>query len=166
MTKLRLILKFIFFLPGTFMHELAHYVAAVIFGKAEGFSVWPKVEGNSFVFGSVKSRTRYKVLSSFIAVAPLFWWAILFLILRYLHFIRKSNGMPKINFGMAVDKLKYFSLSDVFFLWLFIQILWAGRPSFQDVKNFFKGLISVSGFLLLSMAAVSIYLIRHFDLGR
>ena len=56
--RIRLILKFIFFFPGTFLHELAHYVAALVLGKAEGFSVWPRMEGNSFVFGSVKSRTR------------------------------------------------------------------------------------------------------------
>jgi hypothetical protein len=164
--RIRFILKFIFFFPGTFLHELAHYAAALVLGKAEGFSVWPRVEGNSFVFGSVKSRTRYKVLSSFIAIAPLLWWVVLFFILRYLRVIGAGNGMPEINFGMTVDKINYFSLSDAFLLWLFVQILWAGRPSLQDIKNFFRGLLSISGFLLLLTAAGLIYLIRHFTLDR
>jgi hypothetical protein len=161
----RLLLKFIFFFPGTFLHELAHYGAALILGKAEGFSVWPRVEGNSFVFGSVKSRTRYKVLSSFIAIAPLLWWAGLFLLLRHLRIVG-ANGMPTIHFGMIVDTLKYFSLSDAFLLWLFVQILWAGKPSLQDIKNFFRGLFSVSGLLLILITAGLLYLSRHSVFGR
>jgi hypothetical protein len=164
--RIRLILKFIFFFPGTCLHELAHYIAALILGKAEGFSVRPKVEGGSFVFGSVKSSSKYKVLSSFIAIAPLLWWVVLVLILRYLHVIGAGNSVPAIHFGMMVKKLKSFSLSDAFFLWLFMQILWAGRPSLQDVKNFFRGFLSVSGILLISMAAGLIYMTRHFILHR
>jgi hypothetical protein len=106
------------------------------------------------------------VLSSFIAIAPLLWWVVLVLILRYLHVIGAGNSVPAIHFGMMVKKLKSFSLSDAFFLWLFMQILWAGRPSLQDVKNFFRGFLSVSGILLISMAAGLIYMTRHFILHR
>jgi hypothetical protein len=159
MITLRLILKSIFFLPGTFLHELTHYVAALVLGKAGGFSVWPRVENGTFIFGSVKSRTRYKVLSSFIAAAPIIWWVVLVLTLRYLHFIGTLNGVPSINFGMIGMKLKSFSFPDLFFLWLFLQVLWAGRPSLQDVKNFIRGFFSVSGILLISVAAGLIYLL-------
>ncbi len=160
MTKLRLILKFIFFLPGTFLHELAHYIVALILGKAEGFSVWPKVEGGSFVFGSVKSRTRFKVLSSFIAIAPLFWWIVLLFVLRSLHFVGMSNGTPKIHFGVVFDRLRHFSPSGVLLLWLLTQILWAGSPSYQDIKNFFSGFLSVSGFALFAIVAGLIYIVK------
>lgn len=159
-------MKFIFFFPGTLLHEFAHYGAALVFGKAEGFSVWPKAEGNNLVFGSVKSRTKYRVLSSFIAIAPLVWWVVLFLILKYLGVIGAGNGMPGINFRTTADKLKYFSLSDAFLLWLLIQVFWAGRPSLQDIKNLFRGLISVSGFLLISTTSGVIYLLRHVILDR
>ena len=158
MTRLRLILKFIFFLPGTFLHELTHYVAALILGKAEGFSVWPKVEGNSFIFGSVKSRTRVKVLSSFIAVAPILWWAVLFIILRHVLFSRPEHS---VGFFAAMTKgLKTFSYTDAVLLWLLVQILWAGRLSIQDIKNFFSGLLSVSGLALLAIVAGLVYLIK------
>ncbi len=164
--RIRLILKFIFFFPGTLLHELAHYCAASLFGKAEGFSVRPKVEGNSFVFGSVRSRTRYRVLSSFIAIAPLLWWIALFFLLEYLRVIRRGSGIPGINFGLVAGKLRHFSLSDAFALWLFLQILWAGRPSLQDIKNFLTGFLSFSGLLLLSIAAGLIYLLRYFALAK
>jgi len=165
MVTLRLILKFIFFFPGTFLHELAHYAAALVLGRAEGFSVWPRMEGDNFVFGSVKSRTRYKVLSSFIALAPVIWWVVLVLTLRHLHFIRILNGVPSINFGMIAIKLKSFTSSDALFLWLFLQILWAGRPSLQDVKNFISGFFSVSGIMLASASAAVIYIIGRFILN-
>jgi len=128
-------------------------------GKAEGFSVWPRIEGGNFVFGNVKSRTRYKVLSSFIAAAPVIWWVVLVLTLRYLHFIGTLNGIPSINFGMISMTLKSFTSSDIFFIWLFLQILWAGRPSLQDVKNFIRGFFSVSGIMLVSVVTGLIYLL-------
>ena len=160
MTRLRLILKFIFFLPGTFLHELTHYIAALILGKAEGFSVWPKVEGNSFVFGSVKSRTRLKILSSFIAVAPILWWAVLFIMLRYIFFSGSDEKIAANNIEAIAKKPNFSSYADVIFIWMLLQLLWAGRLSIQDIKNFFSGLLSVSGFALLAIVAGLVYLIK------
>jgi hypothetical protein len=161
MTKIKLFLKFIFYFFGTCLHELAHYVAALVLGKAEGFSVFPKIEGDSFIFGSVKSRARYKVLTSFIAAAPLIWWGVLFFILRHLYIIRISNGMPEVQTDMTIKRIKSFSLPDLIYIWLFIQLLWAGRLSMQDIKNFFRGVFSVSGFVLISALVVLFYLSRN-----
>lgn len=158
MTRIKLLLKFVFYFLGTCLHELAHYIAALILGKAEGFSVFPKIEGDRFIFGSVKSRARYKVLSSFIAAAPLVWWAVLFFVLRHFHIIRISSGMPEINANMIIKRIETFSLSDLFYIWLFIQILWAGKLSMQDIKNFFKGVFSISGLVLILASAALFYL--------
>ncbi len=95
--RIRLAFQFIFYFFGTCLHELAHYIAALLLGKAEGFSVIPRIEGAQFILGSVKSRVRYKFLSSFIAAAPLVWWAILLLIFSYLHIIQINNGIPRIS---------------------------------------------------------------------
>lgn len=152
--------KLIFFFPGTVLHELAHYTAALLLGRAEGFSVIPKKEGNRYVLGSVKSRTRYRVLSSFIALAPVIWWLALFLIFRHLHFIGTGRGLSQIRFGAIMEKLHSFTLPDAFFLWLFIQMFWAGRLSFPDVKNVLRGLLSFSGFALTGVAA-TVYYFMH-----
>ena len=162
MAKIKLFLKFIFFFFGTLLHESAHYLFALIFGKAEGFSVLPKTEGNRFVFGSVRSRTRYRVLSSFIAAGPLLWWGLLFLILIHVRVVRLTGGMPAIDFGPVLKKLRSFSWGDLFFIWLFLQFLWAGRPSMQDIKNFFRGLLSVSGAVFLAAAAALVYFSEKF----
>ena len=112
--------------------------------------------------GSVKSKTRYKVLSSFIAFAPMLWWGVLYMILRHLYVIRTGGAMPAIQAEAIIKRLKTFSLPDLFSVWLFAQLLWAGRPSLPDIKNFFSGLFSVSGIVLLSAVGGLIYFIRHF----
>ncbi len=158
--RIQLAFKFAFYFFGTCLHELAHYVAAVLLGRAEGFSVMPRIEGKRFVLGSVRSSVRYKFLSSFIASAPLVWWAILFLILLHLHIIQLSNGIPKIPSGLLMKRLKSVSFSDVFFLWVFIQLIWAGHLSAQDLKNVIRGLLTISGAVFLSTMAILLCLFR------
>lgn len=163
--QIRLALGFVFYFIGTCLHELTHYVAALLLGKAEGFSVIPRTEGNRFIFGSVRSRVRYKFLSSLIAAAPLAWWAILLLILLYLRIIRLRNGIPIIGYELIAKKLRSFSFSDAFSLWVFMQMVWAGRLSVQDINNVFKGIFSVSGLVFLSVVIVLFYLCRRFILN-
>ncbi len=163
--RIRLAFGFIVYFIGTCLHELTHYVAALLLGKAEGFSVIPRTEGNRFVLGSVRYRVRYKFLSSFIAVAPLAWWAILFLILLYLHIIRLRNGIPIIGYELIAKKLRSFSFSDAFYLWVFMQMVWAGHLSVQDTKNVFRGIFSVSGLVFLSVVIILFYLFRYFILN-
>ena len=160
--KLKLIGKFIFYSFGTFLHELSHYTAAFFMGKPEGFSVLPAIEGGSFIFGSVRYRVRYKVLSSFIASAPLLWWVVLVLMLLYFKLIQMSGWIPHFNYSLIWQRLESFSLSDAIFVWLFIQLLWAGRLSSKDIKNFFSGIFSVSGFVLIAITALSIYFLNTF----
>lgn len=159
--RLRLAFKFLFYFFGTCLHELAHYFAALLLGSAEGFSVIPRIEGARFILGSVRSRVRYKFLSSFIATAPLVWWAILLLALLYLHIIQFRKGMPIIPSGLVVKRLKSVSFSDLFALWVFIQLFWAGHLSVEDLKNVLRGMLSVSGMIFLSVVAGLFYLFRH-----
>ncbi|MEK6581259.1 MAG: hypothetical protein AABY50_03800 [Nitrospirota bacterium] len=160
--KLKLIGKFIFYFFGTFLHELSHYAAAFFLGKPEGFSLMPKIEGGSFIFGSVRYRVRYKVLSSFIASAPLLWWGGLALMLLYFKLIQMRGWIPHFNYSLIWQRVKSFSLSDAIFIWLFIQLLWAGRLSSKDIKNFFSGIFSVSGLVLIAITALVIYFFKYF----
>ena len=130
-------------------------------GKPEGFSLIPKIEGGSFIFGSVSYRVRYKVLSSFIASAPLLWWVVLVLMLLYFKLMQISGWIPHFNYSLIWQRLKSFSLSDAIFIWFFIQLLWAGRLSSKDIKNFFSGIFSVSGFVLISAIALVLYALRY-----
>jgi len=161
LTRVGLVVKCIFYLFGTFLHEIAHYGAASVLGRADGFSIMPRIEGDTFIFGSVRSRVRFKVLSSVVATAPVIWWAFLFLLLVHLQMIGMKGHIPKIHFSVLSERIRFFSLRDIFFLWLFIQMLWAGMLSLHDIKNFFKGLFSISGLLLITAATAIIYSIRY-----
>ena len=163
MVRIRLAVKFIFFFAGTFLHELAHYLFALLLGKAEGFSVLPGIEGDRFVLGSVKSRARYKVLTSFIATAPLIWWAVLLLLMVHFRLlIMRGGGIPRVDLSLLLRKVRSFSRGDILFIWLFLQMLWAGRLSVTDIKNAVKGFLSVSGIVLLAAIAALVYFSKTF----
>ncbi len=159
--KIRLALKVLFFFFGTFLHEFAHYVAAMFFGKPTGFSVIPKVSGDDLVFGSVKARTRYRVFSSLIAAAPLAWWFILILFLAHLRVMITSVDFPAVHVMLSPGRLRFFSPWNILFLWLAIQLLWAGRLSSQDIRTFFSGIFSPSGALLCSATAILFFVISR-----
>jgi hypothetical protein len=159
--KIKLFLRSILYLFGTFLHEFSHFAAAVLLGRPERFSIMPGIKGDTFVFGEVRARVRYKVLSVFIAAAPLIWWALLFLMLRHLLSASLLTALRELNVMIFVKKLKSFSFHDAFALWLDCQLLWAGRLSKQDIKTCFSGIISLSGLVLISSAALLVQLIRH-----
>ena len=59
-------------LPGTFAHELAHFVVGcVLLAKPASLSVWPKREGNTYLLGSVTFGGVGIFNGVFVALAPL-----------------------------------------------------------------------------------------------
>ena len=152
--KIKLFCRSILYLFGTFLHEFSHFAAALVFGRPEGFSIAPRIEGDRLIFGEVKARVRYKVLSVFIATAPLIWWVFLFFIVKHFLSDHHATHMQGANIKMFMMKLKACSFPDIFFLWIAFQLLWAGRLSVQDIKVCFKGIISPSGLMLILSAVL------------
>ncbi|MEI7815813.1 MAG: M50 family metallopeptidase [Desulfuromonadales bacterium] len=66
-------LAILYCLPFTIMHELSHFVAALLTGgRPSSFSVWPRRSGNGWVLGNV--RFVPTLLSAVpTALAPLVW---------------------------------------------------------------------------------------------
>lgn len=157
---IRVALKAVLFLPGTFLHEFAHYLSAVILGQATGFSVMPRIERERIVFGSVTSRTRFRVFSSIIAVSPLVWWGVLAAVANHFGALEFRSGMPRLHLDPFRTKLLNFSTSDLFSSWLLLQIAWAGILSETDFRNFLKGLLSASGVIAALLMALAIYGMR------
>ncbi|RME61061.1 hypothetical protein D6779_00770 [Candidatus Parcubacteria bacterium] len=61
----------ILYLPGTFLHELSHFIAAMLLnGKPTRFSLWPKREGDRITLGTVTASniTWYNAIP--VALAP------------------------------------------------------------------------------------------------
>jgi hypothetical protein len=61
------------FLPGTFLHELSHWLSAILLGvKTNRFSVWPQMKkGGELQMGSVQIEVSDPVRHSLIGLAPL-----------------------------------------------------------------------------------------------
>ena len=126
-----------------------------------GFSIVPRIDGDSFVFGEVRARVRYKVLGVFIATAPLIWWVILFFMVKAYAAASQGPDMQGLNIAAFPEKLKSLSLRDVFTLWFACQLLWAGRLSMQDMKTCLRGIVSPSGLFLISAAVLLVKFFRY-----
>jgi hypothetical protein len=158
--KIKLFFKSILFLFGTFLHEFSHFTVALLLGKPEGFSIVPRIDGGSFIFGEVRARVRYKVLGGFVAIAPLVWWVVLFIMAR--HVLAASIAdMQGPDIATFLARLKSMSLRDVFPLWLACQLLWAGRLSMQDIKTCLKGIASPSGLFLIASITLLVKFLRY-----
>ena len=83
--------------------------------------------------------------------------------LLYFKLIQMRGWIPHFNYSLIWQRVKSFSLSDAIFIWLFIQLLWAGRLSSKDIKNFFSGIFSVSGLVLIAITALVIYFLNTFS---
>ena len=68
-------------LPFTFMHELAHFLVALITGgRPSSFSIWPKRAGGGWILGSVNAAPT--ILSAApTALAPLGWLVIAYYVM-------------------------------------------------------------------------------------
>ncbi|MFO0752181.1 MAG: hypothetical protein U0411_02510 [Thermodesulfovibrionales bacterium] len=159
---LRILLKVVFYLTGSFLHELAHYIAALLLGKPEGFSLIPRKRGRQIIFGSVTASYTYKVYGSLIAAAPLIWWGVLYLVLRDLGILQVALDGSRFHLIVSAERAGKSLLAHLPFLWLSIQLLWAGRLSTQDLKEFVRGLVSPSGAILIAAVVVCVMVIRNF----
>jgi hypothetical protein len=159
--KIKLFCTSILCLFGTFLHEFSHFAAALLLGKSEGFSIVPRIEGSYFIFGEVRARVRYRVLSVFIACAPLIWWALLLLMVKHVLSDSSCPDIQKLNIKVFMEKLKSFSVHDVFYLWFVSQLLWAGMLSVQDIRTFLRGIISPSGLVMIVTAVLLAQFLRQ-----
>jgi hypothetical protein len=118
------------FLPGTFIHELCHAMAATFLGsRVTAFSIWPKVEGDTIKMGYAEVEVLDIFRNSLIGTAPLIFGTIILYFLSstfqnadlvfkiiYLYFIFQiSNSM-----FLSPADLK--EVRVLFFLGLFVLI--------------------------------------------
>jgi len=101
--------SFLVFLMGfftTFLHELAHYLFALILGgKPQGLYLIPKkVEYNGVIywtFGSVKAYTN-KFTGFFIGIAPLMWLVAAFFLAKNVGYFEGDFWHMMLFFFLAV----------------------------------------------------------------
>lgn len=69
--------------------------------------------------------------------------------------------MPTLSPGWVANRLRFVSLSDLFYLWVFMQLLWASHLSLEDLNNVLTGMLSVSGMVFLSVVIILFHVLRH-----
>lgn len=143
--------KSILFLPGTFLHELSHYLVAVLTGSTVvAFSLIPKVEFSQngtyrVTYGSVQSVAKIKAAYILIGLSPLLLLIPIYYILDYLNFFIYHDGYYNINFNEAL------TLKNILWDILIIQLLSGCLPSSQDIKVVLSGIFSISGVVIITL---------------
>jgi len=67
-----MVVYFLLFLPGVFVHEAAHWLMARLFGLKTGkFRVWPKRQGKFIGLGSVQVSSGGVFIDNMVGMAPL-----------------------------------------------------------------------------------------------
>lgn len=148
-------LKALFFLPGTFLHELSHFTVAKLLGaKITGFSLFPKMTRDpssqriSYTYGSVHFVPKIRAFNFLIGLAPIMLWLLLyriFDIMGIMDEVAQGNLMPSLS-------IKTFVI-----VYIFAVLLYSGRPSAVDIKMSIRGLFSFSGFILLLLVILALY---------
>lgn len=114
----------LFSIIGTFLHELAHYIVALILnGKPKGISIIPRKEGNGYILGTVNCRNITWYNKSLIGLAPL----LIFVFIYY---------MDIYFFTYFQDNL----YTQLLYMYLVVMLLSSAIPSSTDFKVAFEGL--------------------------
>ena len=96
------------FLPGTLIHEVAHYLMAnLLFVPAGNMRLWPKIDGNHVRLGSVEIQTTDPFRRMLIGFAPfLFGSTILFTLIYYISIQDfPLFSMPLFGLGYAIFEI-------------------------------------------------------------
>ncbi len=154
------IIKAFLLLPATFLHELMHLLGALITGsKIKSFNILPKIEKDQqgyyhFIYGKVQFYPRILGLSFIAGLAPMVLWVILFLFLIKMGIIIiYSNG-----FGIVTEDL---FTKEYIWIWIIsLELFFGGFPSITDIAVSLRGLLSISGFILI-LGSYSYFLISR-----
>ena len=105
---LSMVLYFLIFMPGVFVHEVAHWGMARALGLQTGkFSVWPKRKGRYIQLGSVAVQRGGVWLDSLVGMAPLILGSIVlgFMSHRVFNAYQITDAFATGRFSLGIDAL-------------------------------------------------------------
>ena len=161
--KLAILLFSLVFLPGVFLHELSHYLAAKLLRVRTGrFSVLPRDKGDGTLqLGFVEISATDPIRESFIGAAPLLAGSVFvsFAGISYLELDAIWVALVQQGLGEGINELfALFKQPDVW-LWLYLALAVSSTmfPSSSDRRPMTKlliGLVLLFGVVLLFGAGV------------
>ena len=150
-----IILLSLFFLPATFLHELAHLIVGIAtFAKPTSFNLIPKKENDSYVLGSVNFKNINFFNAFPVSIAPL-----ILLVLVYV--LDKNNfQIYKKAYELIFHNTFEFNLfTFLSLIYLNYILIYSGIPSVQD----FRVLISKPVGLFFWILVIIIIIGFHYD---
>jgi hypothetical protein len=144
----------VLFLPGTFLHELSHWLAAKLLGvKTSRFSVWPKQQGGGELqMGAVQVQVSDPFRHSLIGLAPLIFGSATVLIIGYGLLGLEQLGTAVLSGDLAMILQALTDLLSVPDIWLWVYLIFAISnamlPSASDREEWYSAL------LFLGLAAI------------
>ena len=105
-----ILLSLIYF-PGTILHEIAHFLTALVTGlKVANINIFPTFQENTIRLGEVHFEKKDFVRSILVGVAPFFFGLGFFIFLSYFKLFPSQTVLSNILFGYLV-----FSVSSTMF---------------------------------------------------
>ena len=160
----------IIFFPGTVVHELAHFFAAMIlFLRVHSINIFPKWEGNEIKLGTVLYEKKDFVRGVLVGIAPIFsgiffLWAIaalnifpsdnIFLNLLIIYLIFTVSSMMFSSKRDLIDLIYIIPFIVIFYGFIYIfdiklDFIIRNQPLENALLNFLK---QVNKFLLISIS--------------
>lgn len=128
---------FVFYFPGTLLHELAHFLMAFVLRAKPRFPfLLPKKDiDGSLVLGRVEVASSKWYSAFLISIAPLSLIGIVFLLQRYYFLYFEFNF-----------------ITSLFYFYLLIILIDSAIPSTQDIKIAISGLNLLGGLMWILIA--------------
>ncbi len=146
----------VMFLPGTFLHEISHWLTAKMLGVKTGkFSLWPKKRRGQLQMGAVQVEVGDPFRHSLIGLAPLIFGSIAVLLIGQGR-LKLGDVGAALNSGdleIILNALtKIFSTPDIW-LWLYLifSISNAMLPSASDRESWWSVLLYLGLALFLAV---------------
>jgi hypothetical protein len=162
-TRMALWLFWLLFVPGTFLHELSHWLTAHMLGvRAHHFSVWLEAKPNGELqLGAVEIEQTDPLRHSLIGLAPFIFGSAAVLLISYtwLELEQLSHALTQHNLEAGGQALLNIASQPNLWLWLYLvfSISNGMLPSASDRKYWWVTLLT-----LALLAA----LVFGLDLGR
>lgn len=153
-------LYFFLFLPGIFLHELSHWLAAtLLLVPVRRFAVWPKAKRRGDVqLGSVEVAAVDPFRHSLIGIAPLLGGSlVVWLIGRFLNLGELGRAFASGNVEIILNAARTTLSTPDFWLWLYLlfAVSNAMLPSPSD-REAWRSVLTFLGLLVVLLAGLGI----------
>jgi len=158
--KVRVGFRSLFYFPGTFAHELLHYIGFRLMGfRGLSLSLLPKATSTQeIIMGSVSAslaedKTR---LRGFVpAILPKLWWIALYYLLTYIGWVEVVYVEGYKGIFLNLEAMDFSDATTYLMLYITLQLFYAGGLSFQDWKTAFAAIFSLYGLSILSLGVLA-----------